>query len=278
VYAIDASGTIEGFTIGAHGSYWDINSYPIPTSVPAVGVPNAGQADMYWLGAYADGKYAGFNFSFDFIYDAGKIRMLGEDDVKCQGWLTSLKADFPWENWEFGGGAWYATGAKTDSDKQKAFLTPPGSEQGPNAFVQWGGMYFGPGMWRGERAFAANSDHSEVSGESIGGTWGGFLYAGMKLTPWYKVYLNGLYIGDTTKNGDTVGFSANADGTLKDHGSIGMEFTLTNVFKVYNNLDMSLVASWLIAGKAMDMYNFNTGDNDSPKDPYLLGMRMVYSF
>ena len=29
---------------------------------------------MYWVGAYADGKWAGFNFNADFIYDWGEVR------------------------------------------------------------------------------------------------------------------------------------------------------------------------------------------------------------
>ena len=153
VYAIDVSGTVEGFTLGGHGAYWNINEYPIPTTVTAIGTQAAAQADLYWLGAYADGNYAGFNFNFDFIYDGGKVRPVVGDDIKLGGWIAALKASFPWENFDFGGGAWYATGANATSDKNKAYLQPPGSEPGPNAFNQYGSVFFGPGSWRGEHAY-----------------------------------------------------------------------------------------------------------------------------
>jgi hypothetical protein len=272
VFAADVSGTIEGFTLGAHGSYWNINSYPLPTSVPAVGTPANGSADMYWLGAYADGKYAGFEFNFDFIYDGGKVKPKGADDIKLSGWMAALGVDFPWEIWDFGGGLWYATGANTDdTNKQKAYLVPPGSEPGPDAFTKYSSIFFGSGLFRGEYGYAANSDHSNASGQSIGGTWGINLYAGLKLTPWYKVYLDGMYLGDTTKNGDTVGNSG------KDENAIGYEFTLSNIFKVYNNLDLYVIGGYLIAGDALDMVD-GTGKIQGNDNPWALATRLVYSF
>ncbi len=276
VYAIDVSGTVEGFTLGGHGAYWNINEYPLPTTVTAVGTQAAAQADMYWLGAYADGNYAGFNFNFDFIYDGGKVKPAVGDDTKLGGWIAALKADFPWENFDFGGGAWYATGANATSDKNKAYLQPPGSEPGPNAFNQYGSVFFGPGSWRGEHATAANGSHSDAIGNSIGGTWGALLYAGMKVTPWYKVYLNATYFADTTKNGNTVGNAHASGGGFRDDNGIGLEFTLSNYFQIYKNLTADFIAGYLIAGDAMDMWDGTK--NHSIDDPYVIGSRLVYSF
>ena len=276
MYAIDVSGTIEGFTLGAHGSYMNINEYGLPTSVTAVGTQANAQADFYWLGAYADGKYAGFNFNFDFIYDSGKVKNINGTDFKANGWLAALGADFPWENWDFGGGLWYATGSDANKDDEKAFVSPPGSEPGPDAFTKYSSVYFGSGLFRGEYGYAANGSRNAI-GNGIGGTWGAMAYAGLKVNPWYQVYLHGMYIADTTKNGNTVGNARDAgSGELSDDNAIGLEFTLSNIFKVYKNLDLYVIGGYLFAGDALDMWDGT--ENTSIKDPYVLATRLVYSF
>ena len=47
---------------------------------------------------------------------------------------------------------------------------------------------------------------------AYGGLWFAKLYGAYKLTPDYKVTLQGLYIGDTTKHGDTFGTSRDITG------------------------------------------------------------------
>ena len=268
LYAVDVSGTVEGFTLGGHGTWFTSNGYPIRTG--------SDKADLYWVGGYADGKYAGFNFSADLIYDWGKVKP-ASGDVKYSGWFAGLKAKFPWENWDFGGGLWYGSGDNADnSSKRTDYVQPPMSEPGFDSFAEYGSIFWGSSLFRGEYGFGSNGDIAEVANNYIGGTWGAFAYAGFKVNPWYKVYIQGMYLADTTKNGDTAGNSANADGTLKDNNAIGFEFTLSNIFKVYNNLDLYVIGGWLFTGSALDMWN--GVDNTSMKDPYVLATRMVYSF
>ena len=52
---------------------------------------------------------------------------------------------------------------------------------------------------------AENTNYNQLSKGAFGGTWFAKLYGSAKLTPWYKVTFQGLYIGDTTKNGNTFG-------------------------------------------------------------------------
>ena len=54
------------------------------------------------------------------------------------------------------------------------------------------------------------SGASTVSKATVGGMWLAKLYGSYKVTPEYKVTLQGIYIGDTAKNGDTFGTSLNA--------------------------------------------------------------------
>jgi hypothetical protein len=277
IYSIVVEGNVEGFTLGGHGTWFSSNAYPIRSS--------GSSADIYWVGGYADGKYAGFNFSADLIYDWGKVKAhnninnAGIDDVKYSGWLAALGAEFPWEIWDFGGGAWWGSGADGDKpDKRNDFVQVPMSEPGMDSFLKYSSIFYGSGLFRGEYGFGENGDVPGLANNYIGGTAGLFAYAGVKLTPWYKVYAHAMYLHDTSKNGDTVGNATNVDGSREDNNTIGYEFTLSNIFKVYNNLDLYVIGGWLFAGKALDMNNGTPGDNRSMKDPYVLATRMVYSF
>ena len=54
---------------------------------------------------------------------------------------------------------------------------------------------------------------------SVGGIWLAKLYGAYKVTPEFKMTLQGLYFGDTTKNGDTFGTSLEADGLALKNNS-----------------------------------------------------------
>ena len=276
VYAIDVSGMLEGFKLGAHGTWFSSNGYPIRSS--------GARADLYWLGAYADGKYAGFNFSADFIYDWGKVEehnhlTASPADIDYSGWFAGVTASFPWECWDFGGGMWYGSGADgNDTDKREDYVQVPGSEPGFDGFAKYGSIFWGSNLFRGEYGFGSNGGGDQAMNNYIGGTWGAFLYAGLKVTPWYKVYAQGMYLADTTSNANTVGNALDSNGEFRDDNAIGFEFTLSNIFKVYNNLDFYVVGGILLAGDATDMYNTAKGANVNMDNPYALLTRLVYSF
>ncbi len=48
-------------------------------------------------------------------------------------------------------------------------------------------------------------DNNRLGKGGYGGLWFAKLYGAYKVTPAYKVTLQGLYIGDTTSHGDTFG-------------------------------------------------------------------------
>ena len=100
---------------------------------------------------------------------------------------------------------------------------------------------------------------------------------GMKVTPWYKVYLNATYYADTTKNGNTVGNAHASGGGLRDDNGIGLEFTLSNYFQIYKNLTADFIGGYLIAGDATGHVEL-AAKNVSMDDPYVIGSRLVYSF
>ena len=74
-----------------------------------------------------------------------------------------------------------------------------------------------------------------------------------KVTPWYKVTLQGLYIGDTTAHGNTFGNALNSRGQLRNDQTIGIEFDMLNEFEIYKNLTFKLFGGYMFAGDAMNM-------------------------
>ena len=148
-------------------------------------------------------------------------------DVKYRGWAARAKVDFPWEKFNFGLTGYYATGADAEdtsssglpgtrtgygpfwsidapySSKVKSYVVPPGSEAGSN----FGESVVFYSFWatRGATGIANDANYNAMSRGPIGGTWMAKAYASVKALPWYKVTLQGMYIGDTTKNGDTFG-------------------------------------------------------------------------
>ena len=100
----------------------------------------------------------------------------------------------------------------------------------------------------------------------------------MKLAPWYKITAIGSYIGDTTKNGNTIGTAEKkGSNALRDDHTIGWELGLFNEIQIYKNLSWGTVFSYLIAGDALDIKGLGVpGDNVSPSNPYFIGSIVKY--
>jgi hypothetical protein len=302
VYGLSLQAKIGTITAGGYAFNFNMNTYPL-TSVQSVYTATpANEADFWWLGLFMDGKLGPVNLNFDFVYDTGKVEKRlspATHDVKYSGWATQLKVDFPWEKFNFGVLGMYATGAdlnKTSNaglpgdttgngakaTKVGSYVIPPGSEE----WAAWGeSMVFSNnfvtatalplGMWPSLGTYPG-----QVTRGAIGGTWIAKLYASVKATPWYKVTLQGLYIGDTTKNGNTLGDARNASGHLRDDKTIGWEFDLINEIQIYKNLKWSVGAGILFAGDALDQYGGNVpcAPAESPKNPWILATKLRYDF
>lgn len=113
----------------------------------------------------------------------------------------------------------------------------------------------------------------------MGGLWLTKLYGSYKVTDMYKVTLAAIYAGDTTKSGNSIGNARKADGvTLRDDKDIGFEFDLLNQLTLYKNLTWDIGFGYLMAGNAWDFWDATTNTNKSPKNPWGLNSRLVYSF
>jgi hypothetical protein len=313
VYGLQVIAKVNTFTIGAYGMFYNMNTYPFQVAntaimpVPPVtggigGImsqsPGTESAEMWWLGVYADGKAGPVNFNFDFIYDHGKVeprQLLATiaPDVKYRGWATRAKVNYPWEKFNFGVVGMYASGADANktgtsgrpgsttatgvaATKVGSYVVPPGSEMAPInsesvvAYSIWAGASGGCGLLE-------TSNYSALSRGAFGGTWFAKLYGSASLTPWYKVTLQGLYIGDTTKHGNTWGTAVKPSDTLRDDSDIGFELDMINDISLYKNLTFSFAGGYLWAGDALDLRS-GVGTNRSMNNPWAVRTRLMYYF
>jgi hypothetical protein len=320
LWSLQLSAKIDTFTIGGWGFYMNARQYPLyegylsntaPITKPSYGTNyNSMTSKMWWLGAYADGKLGPVNINFDFVYDNGWVKTdsfsaaaiaAGADDkVKYSGWASRLKVDFPWEAFNFGVVGYYGTGGDANkmdakgqpgnkvynpsagaagvySSKNGSYVVPPNAETG--AFNE-GEVLTASYINDGYTGFNYFGNTAAMTRGSNGGIWLAKLYASYKVTPDLKMTLQGLYFGDTTKNGDTFGtrstLDANGVQSLRNSSTIGYEIDLINEWQVYKNLVFRFGGGVLWAGDALKFWNGL--DNQKPDTPWIITTRLTYSF
>lgn len=158
--------------------------------------------------------------------------------------------------------------------KVGAYVVPPFSEQ-----FAFGDAIVIQTEWNRALTGFRTGSVTSVNRGAFGGTWMAQLYGSLKATPWYKVTLKGMYIGDTTKNGNTLGTARKRDGvTLRDDKTIGWEFDLINEISIYKNLKWDIGLGYLIPGDGLEYWDSARRKNVDPKDPYVFLTRLVYTF
>jgi len=303
VYGIHAKAKVGTMSVGGYGVYYNMNSFPLWNPAPTAGTQ---RSDMFWFGVYADGKAGPVDLNFDFIYDWGWVKRPGFQvypKVKYSGWETRIKISFPWEMFDVGAIGMYATGADryktsgsgtagsataigTESTKVASFVVPPASE----ASGAFGEAVVLLGSWvnRGNTGWGTTYNYSSMTRGPAGGLWFGKLYAAVKPTPWYKATFQVLYVGDTTKHGNTFGtawkypVAFGGLGIRRDDKEVGWEFDLIHEIAIYKNLKYNIGMGYVFAGKGME---FGYTDpvsgflvNNKPKNPWNVLTSLVYTF
>jgi hypothetical protein len=172
------------------------------------------------------------------------------------------------------------------SSKVKGYVIPPGSESSPGSQESIVMYSCFNASADGGTGIAQSGNYAQVSRGAFGGTWFAKAYGSVKATPWYKVTLQGLYIGDTTKHGNTFGTARKAPysttAQLSDDNDIGWELDIINEVDIYKNLKFFLGAGILFAGDGLDVWRrtnaVTAGANYSPKNPWNVTWRLLYSF
>jgi hypothetical protein len=171
-----------------------------------------------------------------------------------------------------------ATALGQQSRRFSGYVVPPGSEQdtGNNESIVVYGTDAGA---TGGIGIAKNANYAQINRGGFGGTWFAKLYGSVKATPWYKITFQGLYIGDTTKHGNTLGNAIRPGSTvLRDDKDVGLELDLINEFQIYSNLKFTVGGGYLWAGDALDFRRGTSLTNFSPKNPWAIRTRLQYTF
>jgi hypothetical protein len=297
VYAIEANVRVSTWTIGGYYSLWNWNWYPAASEAGAASDPQY-SSNASWVGFYTDGKAGPLIVNFDFAYDWGNIKDRRDaaaraDKVKLSGYGAILNVGFPWEKFLFGFQGIYGSGADqektaanplpgaatpwgTTTTKVKAFLAPGGTE-GSNSHSL---IMDGAGINRGCTGFNPALDYHGRSG--IGGLWLVKLYGAFQVSPIFNTRLEVMYIGDTTKHGNTIGNALNSDGTPRNDSDVGVEIDWFNTLALYKNLTWQFGGGVLFAGDAMDYAVRNSatgnGNNKGPATPFVITTNLTYSF
>ena len=296
------------------------NMYAVNPAAPGVAGGNSAYnsnylinntADFSWWGLYVDGKVGPVNINTDFVYDYGYVvahgdtaftnNVLSERKVDYRGWITRLAVDFPWEKFNFGVVGMYASGSDLKqtsstgmpgttvafgatngySRKVSGYVVPPNSEHvwDDEDFIIYGTG--ANGINRAGTGYNQNPANA-VGRAAYGGTWFAKLYGQVKPTPWYRITLFGMYIGDTTRHGNTLTDAVNSDGTPRDDRAIGWEIGLFNDIQIYRNLQLRAGGGYLFAGKAFDYHDQRVGaptyTNVPVSNPWALAVKLMYVF
>jgi hypothetical protein len=235
------------------------------------------------------------NLNFDFVYNNGKNEDRRDlatkaDDVKFNGWGAIINVGYPWEKFLFGFSTIYGTGVDqkktaasalpgsttpwgTTSEKATTLIIPAGTEGaiGHSLIID------GAGINRQNTGFepAADRGHARAG---FGGLWINKLYAGYQVSPEFSTRIEGMYIHDETKNGNTIGNAVQSNGRPRDDGEVGWEIDWFNTLQIYKNLSFQFGAGILFAGDAMDYRSGTTNTNKSPNTPWVITTNLTYSF
>jgi hypothetical protein len=324
VYGLQVNAKVSTLTVGGYGLYYRMGSYPFFVLSDVTGlagllqltpaVQGTQKSNMWWLGAYAQGKVGPVDLDFDFVYDFGKVmsEMTPVPHVNYQGWATRLNVEYPWEKFKFGLTGMYATGADarhtdpsgtpgdltnigTFSRHNSGFVVPPGSEQAAinSESVVVYDMEAGA---TGGYGIGATSNYYAMGRGGFGGTWFAKAYATAKLAPWYKLTAQALYIGDTTTHGNTFGNAVKFTGLNRDDSTIGVELDIMQDIQIYKNLRFWMGFGYLFAGHALDInrasgfnilgppfpasnnYSLLPGINTGIENPWAFRTRLIYTF
>jgi hypothetical protein len=236
--------------------------------------------------------------NLDFIYDYGFVASkaaVAPDprSVRYQGWLLHGKVDYAIEKANIGVLAYYASGADAENTsisglpgtaaaagkntrRVTSYIIPTSSESG--AAYGESAVFYSFWLTRGDAGIANNLNYTQSCRGGLGGTWMMKLYGSYVIFPDFKMTLQGMYIGDTTKNGNTLGSARGSGTVLKDYSYIGTEFDLIGEWQVYKNLAFRAAYGYMFAGPAMKVWNPSTSSNHMIQNPWGFYTNLTYSF
>jgi hypothetical protein len=155
-----------------------------------------------------------------------------------------------------------------------SYIIPVSSESG--AAYGESAVFYSFWLTRGDAGIANNLNYTQSCRGGVGGTWMAKLYASYLVFPDFKMTGQIMYIGDTTKNGNTLGSALGDGGRPKDYDYIGTELDLIGEWQIYKNLAFRGAWGFMWAGPAMKQ--FSGVSNHMIQNPWGFYTNLNYSF
>jgi hypothetical protein len=295
MYGVHVRGNFGTFTPGVYWLYYHMNTYPSDQGAGGANTgPSNNKAELQWWGGYLDGKVGPVTMNLDFIYDFGFVESRATPKpphVDYAGWLFHAKLDYAIEKANIGVLGYYASGADaentsssglpgsatgkgTPSRRVTSYIIPTSSESG--AAYGESAVFYSFWLTRGDAGIANNLNYTQSCRGGVGGTWMAKLYASYLVFPDFKMTGQIMYIGDTTKNGNTLGSALGDGGRPKDYDYIGTELDLIGEWQIYKNLAFRGAWGFMWAGPAMKQ--FSGVSNHMIQNPWGFYTNLNYSF
>ncbi len=242
----------------------------------------------WWAGLTADVTvFDPLRIAADFNY--GSVNWSEDSSLNRAGWLVSGLVEYKMD-WGIPGiVAWYASGDDDNPKNGSERMPVAGNNSTNNAFSNFafnGQPYLG--------------DRESIIGKSMVGTWGlGLRLKDVSFVEDLKHTLRVNYIGGTnsTKNlkkwDQALSIPGGASVTVPQYGAVygadnlymttqdsAVELTLTNTYKIYDNLTMCLEGSYLatVLGKNRMGGRDGVTTRKDVRDPWNVNLTFMYSF
>jgi hypothetical protein len=224
----------------------------------------------WWIGAHVPISAYNFTITPTFIYQFGDQKKYftgtGTTDVSISAWLANLEVKY-----QIGPGlsvtaqGYYSTGGDSEKNDKYTLYSVPNLSEAINVFGNgWSVFYF-------ENTELTYYGHKR---EAFGGFWLGRLTVTYSPFAWLELQPSFIYIGDTSKGGDSATASYNSNTGLsnntigrrvdyKDESYVGSELNIIATVKIYDNLRYKIGFGYFLPGGAYDKFYADKGADNA---------------
>jgi hypothetical protein len=212
--------------------------------------PNLEKVNLYYLGVNVDAAFGPANAWFTGIYEGGTAEAAAGDDYDVAAFLVALGGGANFGMFEAHGQVFYATGDDEADEDLKYFYVPNGQS------YYWSEI-MGYGTFDDQTSNGSPGDQiSDIMAIGIGGSVSPMEKLSLGLDIWYA------QLAEDQQDGNDV------------DDKLGTEFDFTVKYALMEDLDLKVVAAYLLADDGTDP----TGDNDDTANPFELGAQFSLSF
>lgn len=212
--------------------------------------PNIEKVNLYYFGVNVDANFGPGNVWFTGIYEGGTLEADAGDDYDVSAFLLALGGGANFGMFEAHGQIFYATGDDENDTDLKYFYVPNGQS------YYWSEI-MGYGTFDDQTSNGSPGDQiSDIMAIGIGASISPMEKLSLGLDIWYA------QLAEDQQDGADI------------DEKLGTEFDFSVKYALMEDLDLKVVAAYLMANDGTDP----TGDNDDTANPFELGAQFSLSF